>query len=366
MEEGYRVVAIAPPDDSSDKILEMGCGYIPLAMDNRGANPFRDALLTWRLRSLYKSLQPAMIWHYTIKPSIYGSIAAGLVGLRSIPVITGLGFALMHGGWLAKMVKLLYRVAFRFVDEIWFLNADDRQLFIDEGLVTHGQGEVLRSEGVNTSHFLRVLPSSGIAVGRFGFQTVASSSTFAFLLIGRMLWDKGVGEYVDAAREIRREFPDCEFRLLGFLDVPSRSAISRDQMSSWVTEGVIKYLGSVEDVRQHIAAADCVVLPSYREGTPRTLLEAASMGRPIITTDAVGCRQVVDDGINGYLVKVRDAGDLAAKMRTMLCASAAERELMGRKGREKIEREFDEKIVIKIYLSYLGDATKCLPPKTAR
>jgi glycosyltransferase involved in cell wall biosynthesis len=165
-----------------------------------------------------------------------------------------------------------------------------------------------------------------------------------------MLRDKGVGEYVEAARLLRKRWPQVEFCLLGFLDVKNPAAISRTEMDAWVAEGVVNYLGESDDVRSQLAASTCVVLPSYREGTPRSLLEAAAIGRPIITTDAVGCREVVEDGVNGYLCKVRNAADLAEKMENMLLLSPEMRSEMGRRGREKVEREFDEQIVIKKYL----------------
>jgi glycosyltransferase involved in cell wall biosynthesis len=172
-----------------------------------------------------------------------------------------------------------------------------------------------------------------------------------------MLWDKGVGEYIEAARALRKSHlpleTAVEFALLGFLDVKNPAAISRDQMNSWVDEGVVKYLGSTDDPRPFIADADCVVLPSYREGTPRSLLEAAAMARPIITTDVEGCREVVDDGINGLLCQVRSGEDLAKKMSQMLSLSDEEREQMGQAGRAKVERQFDEQIVIDRYLSVL-------------
>jgi glycosyltransferase involved in cell wall biosynthesis len=169
-----------------------------------------------------------------------------------------------------------------------------------------------------------------------------------------MLWDKGVGEYVEAARIVRQCHPDTEFCLMGFLDAQNPAAISREQMDHWIAEGIVNYLGVTDDVRPHIAAADCVVLPSYREGTPRTLLEAAALGRPIVTTDAVGCREVVDDGVNGYLCKPRDAVDLAEKLERFIKLVPALRAEMGNKGREKMEKQFDEHIVINRYLKAIA------------
>ena len=170
-----------------------------------------------------------------------------------------------------------------------------------------------------------------------------------------MLWEKGVGEYVEATRIVKRSFPDVDFCLLGPLDVQNPAAISRSQIDAWLAEGMVRYLGVSNDVRAEITMADCIVLPSYyREGVPRSLLEAAAMGRPIITTDAVGCREVVKDGVNGFLCRVRDEDDLAEKMERMLALSREERSEMGRHGREKMEREFDEGLVIDRYLEVIS------------
>jgi glycosyltransferase involved in cell wall biosynthesis len=243
--------------------------------------------------------------------------------------------------WLTRLVRGLYRLALSRSAMVFFQNDDDRQMFVSGGLV--GQAVTDR------------LPGSGIDLDKFAPVILPSQSPTRFLLIARMLWDKGVGEFVEAARLLKRAGASADFCLLGFLDVQNPAAISRKQIDVWVEEGVVRYLGVSDDVRAEIAAAGCVVLPSfYREGTPRALLEAAAMGRPIITTDAVGCREVVDDGVNGYLCLPRDAVDLAEKMARIAALSLAERELMGRLGREKVEREFDEQIVIGKYLEAIA------------
>jgi len=257
--------------------------------------------------------------------------------------IAGLGAVFIKDGWLVRLVRWLYRVALARSAKVFFQNEDDRQLFIGDGLVR--------------ADVTGLLPGSGIDLDKFAVVPLASANSgagkFRFLLIARMLLDKGVGEYVEAARLLRQAFPQLECCLLGFLDVQNPAAVSRAQMEAWVAQGAVSYLGVSDDVRAEIAAADCIVLPSYREGTPRTLLEAAAMGRPIITTDAVGCREVVDDGRNGYLCKVRDASDLAEKMRQILSLTLAQRQQMADHGRRKMEREFDEQIVIKKYLDVI-------------
>jgi glycosyltransferase involved in cell wall biosynthesis len=215
------------------------------------------------------------------------------------------------------------------------------------------------SGGLVRAEVTELLPGSGIDLNRFTPAATTAvhdvNTKFRFLLIARMLRDKGVGEYVEAARLLRRRWPQAEFCLLGFVDVQNPAAISRAEMDVWVAEGVVNYLGVSDDVRIQIAIADCVVLPSYREGTPRTLLEAAAMARPIITTDAVGCREVVDDGINGYLCKARNAEDLAAKMEQMLSLPQAQRSEMGQRGRAKMKAEFDEQIVFRKYFAAIED-----------
>jgi glycosyltransferase involved in cell wall biosynthesis len=201
-----------------------------------------------------------------------------------------------------------------------------------------------------------LLPGSGIDLTRFSPtpDNGRAGGEMCFLLIARMLWDKGVGEYVEAARRLKQRHPGVRCALLGFLDVRNPAAISREQVDAWVAEGVVEYWGSSEDVRPEIARSDCVVLPSYREGTPRTLLEAAAMARPLVTTDAVGCREVVDDGVNGYLCEVRSADSLGDAMERMMLRTPAERAGIGAAGREKMARQFDERLVVEAYLKVVG------------
>lgn len=332
---GYEVVVIAPPDGHVERLQALGCRYLPLRMDNKGTHPGRDLLLLWRFYRFLSKLRPVAYLGYTVKPNVYGSLAAHVLGIPVINNISGLGAVFISDSWLTRLVRGLYLLALSRSVKVFFQNDDDRALFVEGGLV--------RSEVAD------LLPGSGINVKYFSPQPLPNRVRVRFLLIARMLWDKGVGEFVEAARILRSRGVAADFYLLGFLDVQNPAAISRAQMDAWVNEGVIRYLGVSDDVRAEIMEADCVVLPSYREGTPRTLLEAAAMGRPIVTTDAVGCREVVDDGGNGYLCRIKDAEDLADKMEKIVALPAAERHAMGKRGREKIEREFDEGIVIEKY-----------------
>jgi glycosyltransferase involved in cell wall biosynthesis len=340
---GHEVVAVAPDDKYAASLNALGCRFLPLHMENGGTNPVQDALLTWRFVRLFARERPDVYLGYTVKPNVYGALAAHMLRIPVINNIAGLGAVFIKDGWLVRVVRWLYRVALKRSAKVFFQNDDDRQLFISGGLVRAEVTGLLPGSGIDLNRFTPVLTTTVLDV----------NSKFRFLLIARMLRDKGVGEYVESARLLRQRWPLAEFCLLGFVDVQNPAAISRAEMDAWVAEGVVNYLGVSDDVRVQIAVADCVVLPSYREGTPRTLLEAAAMARPIISTDTVGCREVVDDGVNGYLCKVRDAGDLAEKMERMLSLSSEQRSEMGKRGRAKMEVEFDEQIVIGEYLSLI-------------
>lgn len=339
---GYEVVAIAPDDKYADSLKALGCRFVPLHMENGGTNPVQDALLIWRFVRIFAQEWPDLYLGYTVKPNVYGSLAAHALHIPVINNVAGLGTVFIKGGWLNHLVRGLYRIALSRSTRVFFQNEDDRQLFVSGGLVSESVADRL--------------PGSGVDLTKFQPSPLPGQHPVRFLLIARMMWDKGVGEYVEAARLLKQRGIDAECCLLGFLDVQNPAAISRKQMDDWVAEGVVRYLGVSDNVREEIAQADCVVLPSfYREGTPRTLLEAAAMARPIVTTDSVGCRDVVDDGVNGYLCKPKDASDLADKMERIVSMSSAEREAMGLRGREKVEREFDEQIVIDKYLSAIQE-----------
>ncbi|WP_338862363.1 glycosyltransferase family 4 protein [Mycetohabitans rhizoxinica] len=335
---GVDVVVMAPVDDTLPRALELNVRVIPLELSAKGTNPMRDLALVRTLVTRYRALKPDLVFHYTIKPNIYGSIAAKLAGVPCIAVTTGLGYAFVNTNLVARVAKALYRFAFRFPHEVWFLNGDDWQDFVAQRLVDPAKTQVLPGEGIDLAHFAP--RAAGVSDGHV-----------RFLLIARMLWDKGVGEYVEAARLVRAVYPQAVFQLLGATDVANPSAISAEQMRTWVAEGVIDYLGTTQDVRDIIARADCVVLPSYREGVPRTLLEGAAMAKPLVATRAIGCREVVVDGENGLLCAPKDAADLARKLQHIIEMGPDARATMGARGRRMVEQRYDERIVIERYLA---------------
>ncbi len=335
---GYEVVVVAPRDMYSLHFKN----YIVLPMDNKGVNPAKDILMVVRLIKIFIKHRPDVILSYTPKCNIYAALASGFVGLPIINNISGLGTAFIRDNWVTLVVRWLYTVSMRYSRKVFFQNHDDLNLFVKMGLVKPA--------------LVERLPGSGVDIDRFTPLSIEKmDKRFVFLFVARVLKDKGIIELIEAVRLLKPRYPEMECQILGFLDAKNASAISNDEMQAWVDEGVVNYLGSSDDVVDYLRHADCVVLPSYREGTPRSLLEAASVGKPVITTDAVGCREVVEDGVNGFLCAVKDVIDLQDKMEKMLLLPEQQRLAMGIKGREKMMREFDEQIVIDKYLQLIGE-----------
>jgi glycosyltransferase involved in cell wall biosynthesis len=306
--------------------------------------------LFFRYLRILRTTRPAIMLTYTIKPNIYGGLAARLLGIPVITNISGLGTAFIQRNWLTRIVILLYKFALHGSACVFFQNADDRDLFVALKLVAPQK--------------TALIPGSGIDLDYFHPQFNApepDDAPIAFVLIARLLWDKGIGEYVAAARMVKATYPNIIFRIVGPRGVQNKTAINDAQIAQWVTGGIIEYLGETDDVRTVIAQHDCVVLPSYREGLSRVLLEAAAMGKPLIATDVPGCRQVVDDKINGLLCKPYDAEDLAQAMLKFLQCTPAQRTQMGHESRAKAQREFDQKKVFAAYIEQIAHHARTNP-----
>lgn len=334
--QGYHVTVLAPDDHTTEKLSLLGCDTRHLEMNAKGLSVVGEAALLWSMRRHLKALRPDAVLGFTIKNNLYGALAARTLGIPFIPTVTGLGTAFLSGSTLQGIAQTLYRLAFRRCPVVIFQNVADRDLFLECGLVRPHQVAMSPGSGVDLDHFApRPAPEA--------------RDRTVFLFIGRMLADKGVRELVEAARHVRARHPDCEFRFLGPMGKNNRSAIPDAEVRGWIDEGTITYLGPTDDVRPHIADADCVVLPSYREGSPRTLMEAAAMARPVITTDVPGCRDVVDPGRSALLCRVRDAVDLRQALELFLSLPFTQRQAMGVHGRKKMVRDYDLNIIISLY-----------------
>jgi glycosyltransferase involved in cell wall biosynthesis len=347
---GHEVLAIAPPDDYSTRLeSELGCRYVPILMENKGTNPIKDAQLTRRFLATYKRERPDVVLHFTIKPNIYGTLAARLVGIPSINNVSGLGTVFLIENLVSKVARGLYRLAFRYPHKVFFQNNDDRELFIRYGLIRPERTGLVPGSGVDLARFQ---PQEG--VGR------PAGVPFTFLMVARVLYEKGIVEYFEAARQVQAALgaDKVRFQLLGGVDEAGGIGVPRATFEKWLADGAIDYLGTSDNVAEHLHRADCVVLPSYREGTPKTLLEAAACGKPLITTDVPGCRETVQHGRNGYLCQVRDAADLASKLQAMAQLLPARLNAMGQASRELAEEKFDEKLVLREYLAAVTEAAR--------
>lgn len=340
IEKGYEVHTIAPVDGYTTRLEEAGCRHHPVRMDSRGINPIKDIGLILELRAIYKKVRPDIILHYTIKPNIYGSIAAATLGIPTVNNVCGLGTVFLRKSVWSRIAIQLYRWSFRFPKKVFFQNPDDRALFVGKRLIAAETADLL--------------PGSGIDLRRFTPEPFSRNPKFTFLLISRLITDKGIMEYVEAVRRLKAEGIEARFQLLGAKDPRHRRGIPVATIQRWIDDRTIEYLGTTEDVRPFIRSADCVVLPSYREGTPHTLLEAASCAKPIVATDVPGCHQVVQHNHNGLLCKLKDADDLADKMKAMTRLDDQSLRLLGENGRRKMESEFDESVVIRKYLDIIS------------
>lgn len=339
LELGHEVHTIAPHDEYTNLLEEAGCHHHVVKMDSRGANPIKDSALILELFLIYKKVRPDVVLHFTIKPNVYGTLAASLLNIPVINNICGLGTVFLKDNLLSSIAVLLYKISFRFANKVFFQNAADLQLFVQKKLVKE-----------NT---VDLLPGSGIDLTKFQPVDFKRNDKFTFLLISRLITDKGIFEYIEAIQKLQSEGIKAKFQILGAIDERHKRGIKSDIIQKWIDTETIEYLGTTDDVRSFIDKADCIVLPSYREGTPRTLLEAASSSKPIIATDVPGCNNVVVDNYNGLLCKMKDANDLADKMRNMTQLEEKKLQEFGRNGRLKMEAEFDESLVINKYLAAL-------------
>lgn len=307
---GWRVVAAAQDDDKESvaALTAKGIEFVGLSLARAGMNPLADVRVLRALIALMRRVRPDVFFGYTIKPVAYGLIAARLARVpRRVGMITGVGYSFTEGSGMRRRLARLaasanLRLSLRFAHRTIFQNSDDRDLFVKRGLLRAGATNVVDGSGVDMSHYApAALPGGPVT----------------FLLIARLLRDKGLYEYAEAARSVKRDRPEARFVLAGPLD-PSPAAIKQAEVDGWVREGAIEYRGELRDVRPEIAGCHVYVLPSYREGMPRTVLEAMAMGRSVITTDVPGCRETVVHGWNGLLVAPRDARALADACRQMI------------------------------------------------
>lgn len=342
IEKGFAIFVLAPRDPYTAKFESLpGLTYLELKhFKGKSISPLRDTLLYKELLRHYRTIRPDLVFHYTIKANLFGTRAAARARIPSVSVITGLGYAFTGNGWLQSIAKFLYKKELRNSTEVWFLNEDDRHIFISQQLIRPEKTFLLPGEGVDTETFYPA--------------PYTHKEEITFLLIGRLIRHKGIYEFVQATQLLKQKGLAIRCQLLGFFDDKNPVAIPRHEIEEWVKTDLLTYLGHTDKVAPFIEQADCVVLPSYREGLPLSLLEGASMCKALIATDTPGCRALVDEAVNGYLCREKNAASLAEKMTLYYHLPAEAKTKMGLSGREKVLSAFTREKVAAIYLEKIN------------
>ena len=332
--KGFKVIAVGAKDELSidleSSLKELNIEFIEVDVDRKSMNPIKDLKYLIKLFFIYRSIKPLVVIHFTIKPNIYGSLAATFANINYINTINGLGSALIKDNILSKILKLMYKVALKNSKKVFVQNRDDFEFF--KKLIGDSK--------------LAIVPGSGVNVKSFFNQRVEDDK-FRFLLVARLLKDKGVMEYIEAAKIVKQKYSNVEFLLAGQFDSGNPSAISKEYIDQ--NSEFVKYIGVTSDIREFFKLCDVVVLPSYREGLSRVLIEAASAYKPLIATNVAGCKDVVKDGYNGFLVKLKDVKSLADAMKKMINLDKKKLDEFKNNSREFAINNFDKDIVNKIY-----------------
>lgn len=334
--EGFEIHVVGAFDKYTKKLQEENFVFTKININNNSKNPFEDLKLIFNYYKIYKSIAPDVICHNAIKPNVYGTFAAGMLNIPVINNISGLGTLFIKESFTTKIAKFLYKISQKKATKVFFQNEDDLKLFIENKLIQKEKCKVIPGSGVNTDKFKP-------------FKKNVDKKEFNFLFVGRLINDKGIREYVDAAKRLKNRCQNVKFNILGPIYGSNETAIRKEELISWLSDGYVEYWGETDFVSEEMKKADCIVLPSYREGLSKVLIEASSMAIPIVTSNVPGCKDVVIDGETGYLVEVKNSVDLSNKMEKMLLLSIEERNVMGAKARKRAVEVFDETIIIKHY-----------------
>lgn len=338
VENGNEVFISMPKANENSFFSGRKCKVIETPVDRRGVNPIKDFQLILTYIKIIKNLNPDIILTYTIKPNIYGGIAARLCRKSIIHTVTGLGSVYIQDMWQKKIAVFLNKIAFKSASKVFFLNKDNKKFYEKLGIITQNQSTM-------------IVPGSGVNLEQFRYVEQHCDSEIIFTFIGRVLKDKGIEEYLTAAKELREIYNNVKFEVVGFVEEEKYI----DLLKSYEKNGIIEYLGKRDDIPEIMARSSCIVLPSYGEGRGTVLQEGAAIGRPLITCDTYGCKENVEDGYNGYLCKRADAESLKKVMGKFINLPQEDKFLMGKKGREKAEKEFDRKIVTNAYINNINN-----------
>ncbi|MGG4197535.1 glycosyltransferase family 4 protein [Peribacillus frigoritolerans] len=328
-----------PNGEFITELIELGCKFIDTAINRRGTNPITDLKLILNYRRIIKDIKPDLVLTYTIKPNVYGGLACRMSGITSIANITGLGSAVENGGILQKITLFLYKVSLKKAKCVFFQNKENEEF-------------ILKKKIISGNH--RLIPGSGVNLDYYSLLDYPSDKTINFLFIARVMKEKGIDQYLEAAEYIREKYPNTVFHILGFCE-----DAYEDKLKEMQSKDIIKYHGMQSDVRKYHKISHCTIHPTYYpEGMSNVLLESAASGRPIITTNRSGCREIVDNDVNGYIVMQQNSKDLIEKIDKFLSLDYKTKRQMGLAGRKKVENEFDRNIVVYSYLEEIEKALR--------
>lgn len=338
IKEGKEVFLVLPESEETRFFSKMGCTIIDTPLDRRSTNPFSDIKLLFQYINIIKKVRPDVILTYTIKPNIYGGIASRICKRKAIHTVTGLGSVYIQDMWQKGIVVFLNRIAFKEASKLFFLNKENESFYKQLNIISE-------------KHDVSIVPGSGVNLEEFKYTELEDTVETKFTFVGRILKDKGIDEFLLAAQELKNKYNNLEFQIVGFVEEDKYVEL----LEQYQNRGIIKYLGKRNDIPQIMAASSCIVLPSYGEGRGTVLQEGAAIGRPLITCDIYGCKDNVEEGYNGYLCKVADVESLIDAMEKFIKLPYEEKLLMGKRSREKAEKEFDRNIVTKKYMEIINN-----------
>lgn len=338
--ENYDVHIVLPYGEKVEHLKKMGCHFIDLPLDRRGMNPLTDLKLLYNYYKIIKRIKPDAVMSYTIKPNVYGGIVCRKLRIPFFPNVTGLGSAVEKESISQKVLIQLYKTTFKTASCVFFQNQENRNFF--------------KEKKIKINNY-QVIPGSGVNLTHFSLLEYPPAETIEFIFISRIMKEKGIDQYIDAAKYIKKKYPFTRFHVLGFCEENYE-----EKLKQLEKENILQYHGMQSDVRKFHKISHCTIHPTYYpEGMSNVLLESAASGRPIITTNRSGCREVVNDYVNGYIVEQENSKDLIEKIELFLNISYEEKKAMGLAGRAKVMKEFDRKIVVDAYMEQIQQETGC-------
>ncbi len=342
--EKYKVICIAPKDNFYKELISLGCELIFIKFEPRSLNPINNIYLIFKFWKIYKKIQPFIIFNFTIKNNIFGSFAASLLNIPVINNVSGLGTSFINNNLLSKVVLLLYKLSQKKVLYLYFQNEEDKEYFINKKIILIDKAKILPGSGVNTNRFHPKL-----------FFNKRNDNIFRFFYFGRFIYDKGLLELIKAFEKVKKNYPNCELWLAGSIDPKNKTCISKKTIDSWRQIPGVSIYNQTNKIENLLSQVDCVVLPSYREGLPKSLLEACSMELPVLATNVPGCRSIIEDGINGFLFLPKDIKSLLEALIKIINMPIKIRKEMGYNGRKLIKQKFSEEIVIEEILKNIKE-----------